>query len=71
MTTKRMTCAQVFKITDQKQEAKYDSGKPNWSLMPLKTIEMIVRVMDFGAAKYGESVHGRPCQMLRNDMLLP
>lgn len=31
---------------------KHDSGKPDWSLLPLKQVEEIVRVLSFGAEKY-------------------
>ena len=31
---------------------KYDHGKPDWSLVPLDTIEHIARVLSFGAQKY-------------------
>ena len=32
---------------------KYDSEKPRWNLLPLATIEQVVKVMTFGAKKYG------------------
>ncbi|MEN6414412.1 MAG: dATP/dGTP diphosphohydrolase domain-containing protein [Veillonellales bacterium] len=31
---------------------KYDSEKPRWELLPLDTIEEIVKVMTYGAKKY-------------------
>ncbi len=31
---------------------KHDSGKPRWSLLPLGTVAQVVRVLEFGAAKY-------------------
>jgi hypothetical protein len=31
---------------------KYDSEKPDWSLLPLKEIEKIVEIMTYGAKKY-------------------
>ena len=31
---------------------KFDSGKADWSLLPLDVIEEVVEVLDFGAAKY-------------------
>lgn len=33
---------------------RYDSGKPNWTLIDFKTIEPMVRVMEYGATKYQE-----------------
>lgn len=32
---------------------KDDGTKPDWSLLPWKGLEMVVRVMEFGASKYG------------------
>ena len=32
---------------------KYDSEKPMWNLLPLDTVEEIVKVMTFGCKKYG------------------
>lgn len=32
---------------------KYDSGKPKWNLLPLGAVQEIVKVLTFGAAKYG------------------
>lgn len=32
---------------------KFDNGKPRWDLMPLDVIEEIVKVLTFGAKKYG------------------
>lgn len=31
---------------------KYDDNKPRWDLLPLRTVEDIVRVMTYGARKY-------------------
>jgi len=31
---------------------KQDGDKPDWSLLPLRAVEQIVRVMGFGAKKY-------------------
>jgi hypothetical protein len=31
---------------------KHDSGKPRWSLLPIGTVAQVVRVLEFGAAKY-------------------
>jgi hypothetical protein len=32
---------------------KYDSGKPDWSLLPFKAVSETVDVLTFGAKKYG------------------
>jgi hypothetical protein len=32
---------------------KHDSGKPDWSLLPLSPLEEVVRVLEHGAQKYG------------------
>lgn len=32
---------------------KYDSGKPDWSLLPFKAVSETVEVLTFGANKYG------------------
>lgn len=34
---------------------KYDTGKTQWHLLPWSGAELVVRVMEFGAEKYGES----------------
>lgn len=31
---------------------KHDTGKPRWSLLPVGTVAQVVRVLEFGAAKY-------------------
>lgn len=31
---------------------KFDSGKPDWALLPLEAVEECVKVMTFGAKKY-------------------
>lgn len=31
---------------------KADAGKPDWTLMPFKTLEPVLRVLEFGAKKY-------------------
>ena len=31
---------------------KFDSGKPDYSLLPWDAVEDVVRVLDFGAKKY-------------------
>jgi hypothetical protein len=33
---------------------KADAGKPRWELLPLDPIEMVVRVLTFGASKYSD-----------------
>lgn len=33
--------------------AKADAGKPPWQLLPLDAVELIVRVVGYGATKYG------------------
>jgi len=35
------------------QEFKNDKGKLRWSLLPVDALEEIVRVLEFGAVKYG------------------
>lgn len=32
---------------------KYDDGKPDWALLPLDAVGVVVRVLSHGAAKYG------------------
>ena len=32
---------------------KYDSDKPRWNLLPLATVQEVVKVLTFGASKYG------------------
>jgi hypothetical protein len=41
---------------NMKNEAvKADSGKPDWSLVPFEALEGMVRVLEFGAAKYSRN----------------
>ena len=35
-----------------REGVKYDDGKPSWALLPWRSVEEIVRVLDFGARKY-------------------
>ena len=35
------------------QGRKDDTGKADWTLMPFKALEPVVRVLEFGAYKYG------------------
>lgn len=32
---------------------KFDSGKPDWSLLPMECIEEVVEILGFGRDKYG------------------
>lgn len=34
---------------------KHDAGKTRWDLLPLRTVEEIVKVYTFGAEKYGDN----------------
>lgn len=34
---------------------KLDAGKTRWDLLPLRTVEEIVKVYTFGAGKYGDN----------------
>lgn len=40
---------------DKEIGIKYDEHKPRWSLLPLKAVEEIVKVLTFGATKYEEN----------------
>lgn len=31
---------------------KFDQGKPDWSLLPMKSVEEVVKVLTYGAEKY-------------------
>lgn len=43
----------VFKNVDDKSTGvKYDSGKPQWSLLPFKALTEVVEVLTYGAKKY-------------------
>lgn len=37
----------------KKAGSKYDDGKPDWTLMPTKPMELVIQVLEFGAKKYG------------------
>jgi hypothetical protein len=34
---------------------KFDGSKPRWSLLPTNTVQQIIQVLEFGAAKYKEN----------------
>lgn len=38
-----------------KEGTKFDTGKPDWSLLPLDAVEEVVKVMDMGAKKYARN----------------
>lgn len=40
------------KTTEPEGARKFDKDKPDWSLIPLATVEDIVKVLTFGAKKY-------------------
>lgn len=49
------TLGEILKGTNQditKEAVKYDSGKADWSLVPFEALEDMVKVLEFGAAKY-------------------
>lgn len=46
-------CVELIKPESTLDEGrKYDDGKPDWSLIPLTTVEDVVKVLTFGAKKY-------------------
>jgi hypothetical protein len=45
-------CSDCDNFKNQKG-LKFDNDKPRWDLLPLKPIEDIVKVLTFGAKKYG------------------
>lgn len=48
----RMGSAQLA-IVEEKLGVKYDAGKDPWHLLPWDEVTTVVRVLAFGAAKYG------------------
>lgn len=44
-------------LTDKMREVgrKFDGGKLDWTLLPVEAIEDVVKVLEFGAQKYGRS----------------
>lgn len=36
----------------KKTGTKLDGGKPDWSLLPMGTVDLVVKVLTFGAEKY-------------------
>ncbi len=36
------------------QADRFNEGKPKWSLVDFKSLEVMVRVLEFGSAKYGK-----------------
>lgn len=52
-----VTCPKCLKILEQKMSEngrKKDNGKPRWDLLPWAEVEEVVKVLTFGAAKYGD-----------------
>ena len=47
-------CCDEKKITNNKNAAKYDSGKPKLTLVPTQIIYDIARVREYGIKKYGD-----------------
>lgn len=50
---------QWYEFKDQRKAVepkplKYDAGKPKWSLLPMRVIEQVVKVLTFGADKYSK-----------------
>lgn len=43
------------KLSIQTRGIKFDAGKTRWDLLPLRTVEEIVKVYTFGAGKYGDN----------------
>jgi len=41
-----------YLVTRDKPGTKHDTGKLRWSLLPLGTIAQVLKVLEFGAAKY-------------------
>jgi hypothetical protein len=39
-------------IKDSPKGFKYDQSKPDWSLLPMKSFEAVIRVLTYGAKKY-------------------
>lgn len=37
------------------ESKKFDTDKPRWDLLPFKVLEPVVRVLTFGAKKYGDN----------------
>jgi hypothetical protein len=37
---------------EQEKSLRYNQGKPQWSLVDFKSLEPLVRVMEYGAKKY-------------------
>ena len=37
---------------EQEKSLRYNTGKPQWSLVDFKSLEPLVRVMEYGAQKY-------------------
>ncbi len=39
-------------MSTTEEGVKYDAGKPDWSLLPYRELEDVVRVLTYGAKKY-------------------
>ena len=48
-----MTSQSNLKKKSNIKGKKYDQGKTDWSLLPWHEVEQVVRVLMFGAARYG------------------
>lgn len=40
-------------VTQRAEAVRHDQGKTDWSLLPIKAIELVLQVLMFGAKKYG------------------
>lgn len=45
----------VYQQTCKSEGVKHDTGKPDWTLLPWRQVEDVVRVLQYGASKYPEA----------------
>jgi hypothetical protein len=50
--TKLLDLIAIKSKATKSEAVKFDNGKPDWSLVPFESLEGMVRVLEFGAAKY-------------------
>lgn len=43
---------ELMEMPPKNTAVRFDSGKPDWSLLPFKAVEEIIKVLEFGAKKY-------------------
>jgi hypothetical protein len=65
--TNETTAKKILEKFPAEVAVKFDSGKPDWAILPLAASEEIIKVFEFGAAKYarGNFLQGNGLSYIR------